>query len=801
MFLTSSVRRACRSHRSSVPQFHQSVHHQALQQIRHLVLGRPTVMAGLVSSWIALFGWSPVTLAATDTDAPVQIGDVVVQAQSGTQSSTVTKQGAIPRDTPGVVVRVHRDDLKALNQVTTSEALRYQPDLDIRERFIGDTNALIGGRDFSVLQPARALVYVDGLLISNFLGNSYSYPPKWGVISPDDIGRIDILYGPFSALYPGNSMGSTVAIQTRKPEHLEASVQSQWLEQTYNDPYGHGNDFSGNQQSLHLADRQGAFWYSLNASRLSNAGQPMMYAVPNSSGAAGTPVTGLVQDTGTDGQPRQVAGQTNQSQVLQQQQSLRMGYAFTPNISANVTLAHWTNHADTTGHTFLEDANGNPVYGGIFSENGQSYSLGASTFSPSTNTEEDWLYGLGLTAKLAGGWKLSANASKYDISENTTQSASTAQPGANVGGAGKYADGSGTGWQNLDLKLVSPQLGAHQLTAGVHEDQYHLSSLVYGTSNWLAATNLQLNSVYAGKTQTDAAYVQDVWSFLPKWTLTLGARYERWKAYDGQLGNGTTTLDYAQRQNNALSPKAALAWTVTDNWLLRLSYGAATRFPTVGELFQGTIAQNSIVNNNPNLQPERAQDVDLTSEYFYGNGTYRVSLFQSRIHNAIYQQTSLDTPPVTNYQNIGLVRTRGIELAYTGHDVGIHGLKVSANVSYAQAKILANPFNPTYVGNTAPGIPHVRANLLLDYPVTQALTASVGVRYASSQFGSLDNSDTYSDTYQGRSAFTVVDTKLNYTINRHFTVHVGIDNLTNQRYYAYHPFSSRTFFAGLKWKL
>lgn len=793
----------------------------------HMKFGRPTPLAAYVLAWVALQGWSPMIQAQSVDPSPipsqssphgasassgiaplskttaapvVHIGDVVVTGKSPT-ADTVSQQGAIPHDTPGVVVRVHRDELKSVNQVTTSEALRYQPDLDIRERFIGDVNALIGGRDYSVLQPARALVYVDGLLISNFLGNNYSYAPRWGVISPEDIGQVDILYGPFSALYPGNSMGATIAIQTRKPTHLEASVQSQWFQQRYNDPYGHGSDFSGNQQSVHLADRKGAFWYSLNASRLDNAGQPMMYAVPKTSGAAGTPVTGLVQDTGTDGQPRQIAGQTSQTQVVQKQASLRMGYAFTPDLEANVTLAHWRNQGDTAGHTFLQDSQGHPFYGGSFTTNGQNYDLRSSTFAPSTNTEEDWLYGLGVTANLAGGWKLSANTSMYRIAENISQSAATAPPGAYSGGAGKYADGSGTGWQNLDLKLTSPHLGAHQWTIGVHEDQYHLRSLVYGTPNWQLGNDLTLNSRYAGKTQTQAAYLQDVWAFAPRWTFTMGARYERWKAYDGQLGNSTDVLGYPVREQRAVSPKAALAWAIKDDWLVRLSYGAATRFPTVGELFQGTIVQNSIVNNNPNLQPERAHDWDLTSEYFRGNGTYRVSVFQSRIANAIYQQTSLDTPPVTNYQNIGMVRTRGVELAYTGHDVGIPGLKVNANVSYAQAKILANPFNPTYVGNTAPGIPHIRANLLLAYPISPALTASLGIRYASRQYGNLDNSDVNADTYQGRSAFTVVDTKLNYTVNRHLTVQAGIDNLTNQRYYAYHPFPSRTFFAGATWKL
>lgn len=773
---------------------------------------RRTAIAGLIATGFALQAWAPAAQAQTATDASqvsdatpdqhsVHIGDATVQAQGAASRQRVSRQGEIPRSTPGVVVRVPRQDLQAVNLVTTSEALRYQPDLVVRERYIGDTNALIGGRDFSVLQPARALVYVDGLLISNFLGNTYSYPPKWGVISPDDIGRIDILYGPFSALYPGNSMGTTVAIQTRKPTQFEASAQSQWFQQNYNDPYGHSADFTGNQQTFHLGDRSGALWYTFDASRLANSGQPLTYAVPSASTKTGTPVTGLAQDVGTTGQPRAIAGQTSMNQVEQQQFSLRAGYAFTPDVQADVTLAHWSNRAKTFGNSFLQDAAGNPVEAGTFSANGQNYSLPASTFAPSNNIEEDWLYGLGLHAGLEGGWKLSAITSLYDIAKNATQSASTPPPGAYGGGAGQYADGSGTGWNNLDLKLASPKLGQHALTVGYHQDQYHLESRVYATPDWQQASNLALSSLYAGKTKIHAVYLQDVWSFVPRWTLTLGARYEQWKAYDGQLGNATGTLGYAQRDANATSPKASLAWAVTDDWLMRLSYGAATRFPTVAELFQGTIVQNSIVNNNPNLQPERAHDWDLTSEYFLGSGTFRATLFQSRIGNAIYQQTSTTTPPVTNYQNVGLVRTRGVEFAYAGKDVLLKGLRVNANIAFAQATILENAFNPSYVGNTAPGIPRVRANLLLDYQVTPALAASLGIRQSGRQYATLNNTDINPDTYQGNSDFTVVDTRLNYALNPHVTLQAGIDNLTNQSYYAYHPYPSRTFFAGLKWKL
>ncbi len=32
------------------------------------------------------------------------------------------------------------------------------------------------------LSSAETLVYADGLLLSNLLGNSYNDPPRWGVV-------------------------------------------------------------------------------------------------------------------------------------------------------------------------------------------------------------------------------------------------------------------------------------------------------------------------------------------------------------------------------------------------------------------------------------------------------------------------------------------------------------------------------------------------------------------------------------------------------------------------------------------
>lgn len=93
-------------------------------------------------------------------------------------------------------------ELRAQNLVNPEDALNYVPNLTIRKRYIGDRNALIGGRSFSTLQAPRGLVFMDGYLLSNFLGRFDA--PRWNMIVPEEIERIDVLYGPYSAFYPGN---------------------------------------------------------------------------------------------------------------------------------------------------------------------------------------------------------------------------------------------------------------------------------------------------------------------------------------------------------------------------------------------------------------------------------------------------------------------------------------------------------------------------------------------------------------------------------------------------------------------
>ena len=93
--------------------------------------------------------------------------------------------------------------------------------------------------------------------------------------------RIDVLYGPFSARYAGNSIGATINITTRMPDHFEL----------YADALGAVQDFQPICHRLHaghladcrrgIGDRYGAFSWRLSANHLDSTGQPLGLCHPD----------------------------------------------------------------------------------------------------------------------------------------------------------------------------------------------------------------------------------------------------------------------------------------------------------------------------------------------------------------------------------------------------------------------------------------------------------------------------------------------------------------------------------------
>ena len=242
--------------------------------------------------------------------------------------------------TESVQVRIDRTQLQQQNVSDSADALKYAPNMIVRKRYIGDPNAVISGRNTGTLQSARSLLYADGLLLSNLMTNGWDGAPRWGMVAPQEIGAVDILYGPYSALYPGNSLGTTVLIHTILPNRLMASASSQFFSQDYRDAYGAGGHYNGQQLSATLGNRQGRWSWLVSVNRLDNHGQPMQYATARAGGdaTAAVPVTGATNDRNPNGSPRLVYGANTIEHTVQTQAKLKLGVKLAGHVDALFTL-------------------------------------------------------------------------------------------------------------------------------------------------------------------------------------------------------------------------------------------------------------------------------------------------------------------------------------------------------------------------------------------------------------------------------------------------------------------------------
>ena len=734
-------------------------------------------------------------------------------------SITVTAaRQRVELDVPAPTASKTADDLRVQNLVNPEDALQYVPNVTIRKRYIGDRNALIGGRSFSTLQAPRGLVLMDGYLLSNFLGRFDA--PRWNMISPEEIDRVDVLYGPFSAIYPGNSIGTTVAVRTRRPQERQLSVRTTAFGENF-DQYGASEDFSGYQASAFFGDRfDNGAWFTLAANHQDSTSHPMQYFTisqapttgqfPAAPGAA-TPVTGVIFDTDPFGRRRAVFGANAGAidHTVQNQWKLRGGYALTDWLEAEGFVAQWRNDTENENRTFMRDSAGQPVWAGRVVADGIAFDVPAAAFAPSTRDERHLQWGTTLRTTRDTGWNASAVFSEYRIREDFTLQANSHDPSPAGAWSGTNSERDGTGWQTFEMQGVYTPSdgdwtgGAHTLAFGYHRNDYRLESPIYeNTADWRRRAG-DLVQDARGETNLQALYVQDAWTLAERWVLTLGVRYEDWQASDGfQFARGIEPSVYASRTEREWSPKASLSFRPDDEWQVRLSAGRGVRFPTVAELFLGSVTATQIVVNDPNLKPEISDALDLSVEYQPAFGRVRVSLFQDDVRDTIWNQTNsfvFRSPSIV--QNIGRVRTRGVETAFSIDSVGIDTLAIEGSLAYASTRILRNENHPEYVGNRWPRVPDWRGNLQAVWRPSPSWLASLGFRYSGDTFGRLENDDFNGDTYAGISRVRSWDGRVAYTTANGTEFALGIDNITNDRSYQSHPYPSRTAIAEVRWSL
>jgi iron complex outermembrane receptor protein len=254
----------------------------------------------------------------------------------------------------------------------------------------------------------------------------------------------------------------------------------------------------------------------------------------------------------------------------------------------------------------------------------------------------------------------------------------------------------------------------------------------------------------------------------------------------------TRTGDY-----RTVFPSVHLKYMFNQNLLMRASFSTSIGRPNIGQLIPRTTVNydnQSVSSSNPSLQPQTAENFDITAEYYFEPaGMFTASVFQKDIKKFIYnaqlgtiaagEDNGFEGEYVGfNYStqlNGGRAKVKGIELGYSQQFTflpGIwKGLGAFANVTRMQAEgnygtgsaiaLAPNPrvagFNPL-VANA--GISYIRSKLNL------RASYNYRGRYLSG-FNANESRATY---FHARPT---VDIKTLYNVNRHFSVYLDIVNV------------------------
>ena len=726
--------------------------------------------------------------------------DILVTAQRQTQSieNAPASQASVDADTIAATI----------NARNVEDTLKYLPSLVVRKRHIGDSQAPLATRTSGLGASARSLIYADGAILSALIGNNNTTAsPRWNLVSTEEIARIDVLYGPFSAAYPGNSIGAVVNITTRLPDRFEATMTAGTTVQEF-DLYDTHATLPAYQVGGTVGDRFGPLAIFASVDHVDSRAQPLGIAsatIPLVSSTTGTLVTGGYNDLNRTGVPIRVFGATAFEHQVQDRAKLKAALDLSANLRLTYVGSLFLNDDQATSDTYLTGAaTGLPVFAGAINSDGRAYTLATSTFSGNVyHTEQrQWSHNLSLNGSGSRfDWQVIGTL--YNVDKDQQRISNTALPAGQSGGAGFITDLHGTGWKTLDAKGALKLGEAHVISAGAHADWFEIDSNRYNTDNWITGAEGSLNLVGSGRTRTYAVWAQDAWRIVPPLTLTVGGRYEWWRAYDGVNYSQSpliATVNQPTLTIDKFSPKATLAYELGPQITARLSFGQAWRFPTVGELYQ--IVTTPVVSvPNPNLRPERARSEELALERHDSHGTLRVSLFNEVVNDALISQTGpLAVVPVqvgTYVQNVDRTRARGIELAAQRSDV-IPRVDLQGSVTYADAITSKDSAFPAAVGKLLPSVPHWKATLVGTWRPVDAISLTAAARYASRNYGALDNSDVIGNTYQGFYKYLVVDLRAQFKVAEHMQLGLGIDNVNNDRYFLFHPFPQRSYAADVK---
>ncbi|HGK3998165.1 TPA: TonB-dependent receptor PqqU [Klebsiella pneumoniae] len=579
-------------------------------------------------------------------------------------------------DTPAAVSVVNGDEMRqAAPRVNLSESLGAVPGLQVqnRQNYAQDLQLSIRGFGSRSTYGVRGLrIYVDGI--------PATMPDGQGQTSNIDIGSVDtieVLRGPFSALY-GNSSGGVINVTSQtgtQPPTVEASSY-----------YG----------------SFGTWHYGMKATG----------AVGDGSHAGDVDYTVSTNRFTTHGYRDHSGARKNLANA-------RLGVRINDVSKLTLLLNSVDIKANDAGGLTADEWRDNPRQ----SPRGDQYNTRKNTRQTQA--------GLRYERQLSAQDDLSVM--MYAGERETTQFQSIPRaPQLKPSHAGGVIDLT-RHYQGIDTRLThrGELLVPVTLTAGL--DYENMSERRKGYENFVMVNGAPQYGEQGALRRNERnlmwnvdPYLQTQWQLTDKLSLDAGVRYSSvWfdsNDYYITPGNGDDSGDASYHK---WLPAGSLKYALTDAWNVYLSAGRGFETPTINELSYRSDNQSGL---NFGLKPSTNDTVEIGSKTRIGNGLFTAALFQTNTDNEIVVDSS--SGGRTSYKNAGKTRRQGMELGLDQQFGESWHLK--AAWTWLDATYRTNVCDDASCnGNRIPGIARNMGYASFGYQPEQGWYAGSDIRYMS----------------------------------------------------------------------
>jgi outer membrane receptor protein involved in Fe transport len=667
----------------------------------------------------------------------------VVNPAAILETVTVTPTRSEQRvgDVPASVNIVTNAEIQESPALMADDVLRQVPTFSLFRRTSSlvaqPTTQGVSLRGIGPSGQSRTLVLLDGVPFNDPFGG-WVYWSRVPLVSVD---RIEITDGTTSSLYGNYAMGGVINIITSRPSRRTVELKSQY-----------GN-YGSPKFDFFVSDQWNKVGAAVEGSFLSTDGFPIVAT-------------------------RERGPIDNNANVEYKNTTVKLDYLPTDRVNAFFRAGYFTEDRVNGKVGEVNDTKWTTVNGGIRARLRDESDLQARVFVDRQRAHFNFLA------------VTNAATTRNIVRLATDQHVPT-------NGVGSMAQWSKVAGQH---NVLSAGFDWRWVDGDSQEDAFvpAVPTVISGVTQ---AATLSVQRVSGGTQQSAGGFVQDVITPTSKLVLTLSARVDRWRNYDGHNNEISVTTgrptandrpSIPERSDTVVSPRVAAMYHVTDRVSAWGAFNSGFRAPTLTELYRQFSVGAVTTRPNDQLGPERlvggegginlspARDVSV-----------RLTYFDNRVSDPVSNVTLNAT--TAQKQNLGETHIKGVQT-----DVDYRfgtAWRVSAGYVYDDAKVTdGGVSNATLLGKVVQQVPKHRGSLQLAYSSSKYASAALSVQFVGLQYNddlnvqfipaaTLTDAGYSTAITAGLPGYTSVDFTASRDLGRTLQLFFGVQNLFDKVYF------------------